>query len=96
MGVPQQEIDNNTVAMKQDRERPSKHSLEVVVDPLKRGALITRENRDMSEGLEKSRSHKLGGLVSMLDHEAADSHSQLDSRALKLHQKQQDTTVDSG
>lgn len=26
-----------------------------------------RDNRDMSEGLEKSRSHKLGGLVSMID-----------------------------
>ena len=36
-------------------------------DPLKGASLMTRENRDMSEGLEKSRSHKLGGLVSMLD-----------------------------
>ncbi len=33
------------------------------------GAIKTkaRDNRDMSEGLEKSRSHKLGGLVAMVD-----------------------------
>ena len=38
-------------------------------DPLKGASLMTRENRDMSEGLEKSRSHKLGGLVTMLDNQ---------------------------
>ena len=34
----------------------------VLVGPLK-GAAGSRDNRDMSEGLEKSRSHKLGALV---------------------------------
>jgi len=38
----------------------------MLVGPLK-GAAGSRENRDMSEGLEKSRSHKLGALVQMTD-----------------------------
>ena len=41
-----------------------------------------RDNRDMSEGLEKSRSHKLGALVTMTDNQG-DTQSQKDYRVLK-------------
>ena len=53
-----------------------------------------RDNRDMSEGLEKSRSHKLGGLVSMVDNQA-DTQSQKDFRVFKK-QAAQNVTLDSG
>ena len=64
-----------------------------LVGPLKSAGGAQRESRDMSEGLEKSRSHKLGGLVSIQDHQA-DTQSQNDFRALKF--QQQNMTVDSG
>ena len=64
----------------------------VLVGPLK-GAAGSRDNRDMSEGLEKSRSHKLGALVQMPDLGQADTQSQQDFFAIK--KKSQSNTIDS-
>lgn len=52
------------VAQKEHSGQDSAQKQSAFVGPLK-GTTMTRENRDMSEGLEKSRSHKLGGLLQM-------------------------------
>ena len=92
--------DSNEIAAKQqvqeEQTQPQskeKSETSLVSITLQSKTLATRENRDMSEGLQNSRSQKLG-LVTMED-TAGDIHSQINFGASKL-QSQINTTLDSG